>query len=348
MEDLNESNSLLLEVQEEDSPAVVSRIIKPKPDSGRDSPAREQENCRSPLSSIISSLNIDNTCGLLRLPVELLDLIFQDLDIKHAFYLGLQSRYLWAITRKHIEIYRASPCGAWAGSGIMCVGDYIKTADCPPNTLTKSEKEELQKGLDENEIYEDVSDDQGYKEYVASPTNLYDLAGARYQQVKEWHSSLADELIGGAANLGEWHRLPKSRRELIFEDLDRYKLSDFYPEDQPWILRNLTTQEYVRSEAIAVKPEYIHGPHIERLGFGHVVWSRICWSSDNSCSMSYTGNIHRGVWAGHRFDITTLDRHKRDSSKQTEWKDISQEIADEIAKIWSSEFGSDWRNLLSE
>ena len=54
------------------------------------------------------------------------------------------------------------------------------------------------------------------------------------------------------------------------------RFSQFYPEDVPWILRNLTTQEYVRSDAIALKPEHIHGPNIKFLGFGEVVLSRIC------------------------------------------------------------------------
>jgi hypothetical protein len=45
------------------------------------------------------------------------------------------------------------------------------------------------------------------------------------------------------------------------------ELSLFYPEDQPWILRNLTTHEYVRSQAIALKPEYIHGPNTDFIGF---------------------------------------------------------------------------------
>ena len=86
-------------------------------------------------------------------------------------------------------------------------------------------------------------------------------------------------------------------------------LSQYFPLDEKWILRNLTTQEYVRAEAIALKPEYINGPIIRgEIGFGEVVLSRICWSSNICVNMSYNteeynGNIHRGVWAGHRFDI---------------------------------------------
>lgn len=123
-------------------------------------------------------------------------------------------------------------------------------------------------------------------------------------------------------------------------------MSDFYPKDQPWILRNLTTQEDVRSEAIADKPEYIHGPSIEVLSFGEVVWSRICWSTETDCSMDYIDNIHHGVRAKHRFDITTLDRHKQGSLEGIEWKDVSEEVGNGVEKIWHREFGSNWRDII--
>ena len=114
------------------------------------------------------------------------------------------------------------------------------------------------------------------------------------------------------------------------------RLIQNYPEDQPWILRNLTTREYVRSKAIALKPEYIHGPNIDFLGFGEVILSRVCWSTSPSVAMPYEGGIHRGVCAGHYFDITTLARHEQDT-KEKEWKDVGEEVAKEIASIWESE-----------
>jgi hypothetical protein len=68
------------------------------------------------------------------------------------------------------------------------------------------------------------------------------------------------------------------------------------------------------------------------LGFGEVVLSRICWSSDPTIiNMPYNGKIHRGVWAGHCFGITTRARHEQDVKE--EWKDVSEEVAKEIASI---------------
>ena len=69
--------------------------------------------------------------------------------------------------------------------------------------LTESEKEELQKGLNESDIWVVVSPDDGSTDFVSSPTNLYSLADAWYQQFREWQYSLVDRLIGGAVLLGE-------------------------------------------------------------------------------------------------------------------------------------------------
>lgn len=125
----------------------------------------------------------------------------------------------------------------------------------------------------------------------------------------------------------------------------RVKEETCFPQDQQWILRNLTTKQFVRSETIALKPEFIHGPSISVLGFGEVVMSRICWSTSSFISMNDTTNISRGVWAGHRLDITTLARH-RDETNEMGWSDVSDEVAREIAVIRESEYGADWRETL--
>lgn len=109
----------------------------------------------------------------------------------------------------------------------------------------------------------------------------------------------------------------------------------------------MTTNEIVRADAIALKPELIHGPNIDHLGFGEVVLSRICWSTSNSVSMADTTNISRGVWAGHRFDITTIKRHESEA-KGIEWRDVSDEVAREITEIWEANYGTDWREAIQQ
>ncbi|KAG9004668.1 hypothetical protein FRB93_010158 [Tulasnella sp. JGI-2019a] len=95
------------------------------------------------------------------------------------------------------------------------------------------------------------------------------------------------------------------------------------------VLCNLSKREYLRQETIKA-----HG----RAGFGTFLLARICWSWDPSVSMKYTGGIHRGIWAGDRFEITTIEAMK---GGVTNWKDVSEEMGKEMATIWEIEFGSE-------
>lgn len=70
--------------------------------------------------------------------------------------------------------------------------------------------------------------------------------------------------------------------------------------------------------------------------------SRICWSSDSSCSMPDVTDITRGCWATHRFDITTMSKHKT-TTREEEWWDVCDEMAKEFDHIWTANFGPDWR-----
>lgn len=143
---------------------------------------------------------------------------------------------------------------------------------------------------------------------------------------------------------------PKKRIEVpamnsLISSYDIYR--EYFPTDQPWILRNLTTKQFVRAEAIALKPEFIKGPHIVGLGFGEVFLSCICWTSA-ALDIENPTNIGRGIWAGHCFDITTHTRHERKTTGDGEWTDISDEVVKEIATIWESNLGADWHKTLCQ
>lgn len=61
--------------------------------------------------------------------------------------------------------------------------------------------------------------------------------------------------------------------------------------------------------------------------------------------MNNLTNIHRGVWAGHAFDIMTERQHLQEVGKteeREEWRDVSEEVAREVEIIWEGEFGKTW------
>lgn len=123
--------------------------------------------------------------------------------------------------------------------------------------------------------------------------------------------------------------------------------SEWFSTDHIWVLRNLTKLEYVRADAIAVQATHLRGPFIDDYSYppypdlGAVILSRISWSFSNSTAMRYEGNITRGVWAGDRFDIRTIDSIETACNGE-HWKDVSEEVAQEIFAIWESEHGPGW------
>jgi hypothetical protein len=53
------------------------------------------------------------------------------------------------------------------------------------------------------------------------------------------------------------------------------------------------------------------------------------------------------VWAGPCFDITTLARHEEETkAAKWRWSDVSDQVAREIADIWASEYGANWRAIV--
>ncbi|KAJ7325769.1 hypothetical protein DFH08DRAFT_711088, partial [Mycena albidolilacea] len=74
------------------------------------------------------------------------------------------------------------------------------------------------------------------------------------------------------------------------------------------------------------------------VGFGQIVLSRICFSTDSTVAMAYEGDIHRGVWVGDRFDIVGSE-WLEGLEGAVGWTDVSDEVLAEVEAIWRSEYG---------
>lgn len=275
------------------------------------------------------------------LPPEVHRLVFDHIEfIEDAVCLGLASRYLWALARDHVHAYYMSFLGQWAGENIVCVGEDVQPGDYPRGLFSAEELATFQQRKADLWVPDD--DHLGYV-LCDEPFSLRHFTSPSVSAVEE------------APDLGakSWRLYSRCRDRAKQEDpafQATYSelvvtMSTYTPHGQPWILRNLTTKQFVRPEAIALKPDYIRGPHISVLGFGEVVLSRICWSTSSSVGINDTTDISRGVWAGHCFDITTLARHQDDTNDE-EWTDVSDEVAKEIASIWETEYGADLRGEL--
>ena len=126
----------------------------------------------------------------------------------------------------------------------------------------------------------------------------------------------------------EMHKMPSSLTSKVFDFTCIHCISRYYPDDQKWVLRNLTTREFVRSEAVAGNSEQ-NGPYIRGLGFEHVVLLRVIWSSS-----SPNARFNQGIWAGHHLEIATLDRHEKSVMSNVAWKDISEDVIEDMIQLW--------------
>ncbi|RFU74581.1 f-box domain containing [Trichoderma arundinaceum] len=310
-------------------------------------------------------------------PIELQRKIFDNVGhIEDVICLGLTSRHFWALAQEYLDRYDASFVGQWAGKNIVCVGRDVEPGDYPPGLFSEAEMDEFRtrtiKKADDNVYLPplllpglDPSSFHSVARLTSLPPNFYSPGLAPTVEVRPpvtvpftlHHFALPtvsvsetspqrQELESVVAYSRCRGRDPQDPAFELTRKAMHARSSAAFPEDEPWILRNLTTKEFVRSEAIALKPEFIRGPNIEALGFGEVLLARICWSSTPSPSFPTT-NICRGVWAGHRFDITTASSH-RCETKGVEWKDVSEEAVGDVANVWSCLMGSGWREQICE
>ncbi|KAI1272728.1 hypothetical protein F5Y07DRAFT_378972 [Xylaria sp. FL0933] len=279
------------------------------------------------------------------LPTELHLLIFSFIeDPFDLVSFGITSQYFLPIACEFVERYYMSFWGNWAGKNVVCVGYKVKQDDYPPGLISTEELEALHHKT--SDIPGNLLDPNNSKIIVPeAPLTLHHFILPTISTTENpgrlEATALSLNLLQGCKERGIFED-PAFRYISPQLNLDK---DTYFPTDQQWILRNLTTKEIVYPDAIALSPKCIRGPHMSMLGFGQVVMSRILWSTSGSVRLSGAKDICRGKWAGHCFDITTLSRHEAETSEE-EWTDISDEVAREIGSIWEGEYGSNWRERL--
>ncbi|KAL7813706.1 hypothetical protein V8C26DRAFT_153836 [Trichoderma gracile] len=276
-------------------------------------------------STILNS----QTRSILSLPTELHHKVFDHLDdLQDVVSLGLANQHFSKLAPEHVHNRIAGEYGRWANEKLVCVGDDIEPGDFPPGLFSRAQLRVINKhfGFEEPESGPMMLTLQHLAN--SSLTRVCPTENYKVQLIREQFSASPGVTNAMLARLG----LP-----LDIKGWDKY-----FPRGEPWILRNLTTKELVRAEAIATSQECVQGPVLDFMGFGEAIITRICWSSSGN-GIRGAPKISRGVWAGHRFDITTLARHQEETGDGREWTDATDEVAKEVDNIWRSNFGRDWR-----
>ena len=237
----------LLAVPVKSSPVQLSSATKLVYDISEIEPLPTEANPPCKIQSYLTSV-----------PDELLLEIFHNLDFVSCFRLSLVSKRLWNIGWPFVRQKVTEFMGPWAGTRIICLGDESEPGDLPAGFLTTEEENIVNEGLDEAE----VDPDEGF---LPGPGNLLDMARCRFQEVSsevDPYRMLLRTVPGEAEDpiyskrsqtrwfprtaLDEAGHLPKSERSQACSFAFGEKVADYYPETESWILRNLTTAEFVQ------------------------------------------------------------------------------------------------------
>ncbi|KAG5287177.1 hypothetical protein I7I48_03043 [Histoplasma ohiense] len=275
---------------------------------------------------------------LIQLPTEIHYHILHFLDLEDVFLFGLICRRLWTLVRPLIAKHFSGYLGVWAGIPVICVGDSLEhsgNTQYPDGMLSLDELKELDEGLEFEELEIELGCELA-EELADKPVSLYQMADARYTSITTVTTSFPHDLFGLALDLRYGHPSPVDIIQVAHPEPQSY-----YPCSEEWVLRNLTTHEFVRPSAVALDQKHIQGPFIDILGYGEVILYKTCWSTSDY-SLIRGKEMHRGVWAGHALDIVPATHLSGDTS----WKDISDRIAQEISEIWGEVYGENWKTDL--
>lgn len=294
------------------------------------------------------------------LPTELITPIFDQLCLEDTVCLSLVSQRFWDIGWPYMEKKLIASMAPWAGHRLVCVGE--DTDSYPPGVLSKDEKKEFTQGLTPKELAAakilamervlsnglDGGNSDYYMQYgmnarTSDPVDLYKIAFLRYTNTKahDFPPPRSVRLLQDLAR-HETCKMPRSVLSKIAKFTNEH-LSNYYPDDQKWVLRNLTTQEFIRSEVLAGNSEQ-NGPFFEDIGFEHIIMSKIFWSESWRSATINGKDVNEGIWAGHCLEITTLDHHTNSLLSDVPWKDISEDSVEEIIRLCRAAEWSDTKS----
>ena len=234
---------------------------------------------------------------LLHLPMELMLLIADRLDLSSLYTLSDCCHQLRCYLRMRVHARLRRDLAPWANTPLTCLSSYFLTN--PPG------------------ITMDLTPGQGQGDYLTVYDRMHAM-GPTYVLVRSSCLS-APTLNRNAPNeLIVRPKVPPWRRIL--------KIHHFFPPGHRWILRNLTTREYVFAYVLTSEDE--HGGGSDKPDATHpwgftlatVIAVNTCWSDDplgNSAGVE----MH-GKWAGNWFDIVE-DRRLSEDMRGALWVDVS-------------------------
>jgi len=232
---------------------------------------------------------------------EILDIVIRFLlpEKSDLVALGFSSERFWPLVRRHIQLDILQTAAPWAGKKVAF--QHSESTDLPPSFREDGFLQEIGRGDGTGSMCE------AQRFFWA----LYDTPSCLKDEHLVWRGAIVEHAGKILIPDGRWKQLEEDMQCL-----------EFFPDSQPWILRNLTTRESVSSAKLGARVMSEDGSRgIEDFNF--ILLMRTCWSNDPGACANL--NIHRGVWAGHRFDIVTQAFHESEVCLE-DWRDVTEEV----------------------
>lgn len=255
------------------------------------------------------------------LPPELITLILDELllEKRDIVSLGLASTTLWMHILRHVWRDVSREMAPLAGVEIACIGSHVVDL---PNGFVK-----------ENLVAPTVSICDCDRTSEAAKINW--AAVSTYTPIEPsagdaWRAALEAHHASDA-------NIPVvTFRRLRSELASTCSTSRCCPRGTPWVLRNLTTKEYVRCRPPRAAPAksraYVDHPDV-RLSIDDVLLKCISWTRAAPSKWDKESlYLHHGMWAGHCFDIVPL-RQQSKLNVNDEWKDRTYEVVREMVGV---------------
>lgn len=218
-------------------------------------------------------------------------------------------------------------CPSWEGDRVICIESGMKNDDLPEGVISQecrdfvSDSEEEEVVLTFVQWAKETFETSLFQRYFLKDI-FYGLDGSDLYKAPRSHGRLV---------------VPKDVRVIL--DFIR-RMTDVHERvfvRDVVVLLNLTKKVYVRlSPAIdKIEDSEVTIPDNFHL-LGTLLLIPICWSSDPSTSMGHKGeDLHRGSWAGDRFEFTRKDvLDSRLEQEKGEWKDASKEVVDLLQVLY--------------
>ena len=266
-----------------------------------------------------------------KLPSELISLILGKGGMTHQEIIafGTCSSELWSQTLSHIQRDVRDNTAPWAGNPLLCSGTWL--TNLPPAIYERYPEE-----IEAERKYQDVlaqvhvpmpgtgtgRGSQGRSTwYGPCPARVWNwTAISDYEDVHgmDCRQKWLEALIIGIPDA----QLSPTASKNIWSDIRSVVHNRAPIEANDWILLNVTTQQCVklqlrRSEQAQRPQLYVAGA--QWLSLDQALILRICWGPD----AMETHRLHRGVWAGHCFEVV------EDTGTRAGWEDVTSEIVEE-------------------